>query len=113
MELIISLIALAIIVYFGYEFFLNKEKANGQHPLDSVTIRKEPEIEPIVVKEATKAPEQPLVPVVTLTEEENGMATKKPAQAPAKEAEPTPVKETVKAPAKKAAATAPAKKPKK
>jgi hypothetical protein len=99
MELIISIIAVAIIVYFGYEFFLNKEKADGSHPLDSVTTRKEPEIEPIVVKEATQAP----APVVTPTKEENDMATKKPAPAPA----PAPVKE----PAKKAAA--PAKKPKK
>ena len=106
MELIISLIAVAIIVYFGYEFFLNKEKADGSHPLDSVTKRKEPEIEPIVVKETTKAPDQPVAPVVTPTKEENDMATKKPAPAPA----PAPVKETAKAPAKKAA---PAKKPKK
>jgi hypothetical protein len=103
MELIISIIAVAIIVYFGYEFFLNKEKADGSHPLDSVTTRKEPEIEPIVVKEATQAPVEPVVPVVTPTKEENDMATKKPAPAPA----PAPVKE----PAKKAAA--PAKKPKK
>jgi len=119
MELIISLIALAIIVYFGYEFFLNKDKADGSHPLDSVTTRKEPEIEPIVVKEATQAPVEPVVhfiddamaTVVTPTIEENDMATKKSAPAPVKEAAPAPVKETVKAPAKKAAA--PAKKPKK
>jgi hypothetical protein len=110
MELIISLIAVAIIVYFGYEFFLNKEKADGSHPLDSVTTRKEPEIEPIVAKETTQAPVQPVAPVVTPTKEENDMATKKPAPAPAKEAAPAPVKETAKAPAKKAA---PAKKPKK
>jgi hypothetical protein len=117
MELIISIIAVAIIVYFGYEFFLNKDKADGSHPLDSVTTRTEPTIEPIVVKEATQAPVEPVVhfiddamaTVVTPTIEENDMATKKPA--PAKEAAPAPVKETVKAPAKKAAA--PAKKPKK
>jgi hypothetical protein len=127
MELIISIIAVAIIVYFGYEFFLNKDKADGSHPLDSVTTRTEPTIEPIVVKEATQAPVEPVVhfiddamaTVVTPTIEENDMATKKSAPAPAKEAAPAPakeaapapVKETVKAPAKKAAA--PAKKPKK
>jgi hypothetical protein len=106
MELIISLIAVGIIVFFGYEFFLNKEKADGSHPLDSVTTRKEPEIEPIVVKEATEAPVEPVAPVVTPTKEENDMATKKPAPAPAKEPAPA----TAKAPAKKAAAP---KKPKK
>jgi hypothetical protein len=127
MELIISIIAVAIIVYFGYEFFLNKDKADGSHPLDSVTTRTEPTIEPIVVKEATQAPVEPVVhfiddamaTVVTPTIEENDMATKKSAPAPVKEAAPAPVKEaapapakeTVKAPAKKAAA--PAKKPKK
>ena len=119
MELIISVIAVAIIVYFGYEFFLNKEKADGSHPLDSVTTRTEPTIEPIVVKEVTQAPVEPaahfiddaMALVVTPTIEENDMATKKPAPAPAKEAAPAPVKETAKAPAKKAAA--PAKKPKK
>jgi len=37
MEIIIGLVVLGVIAYFGYKHF-NKEKADGSHPLDSVTV---------------------------------------------------------------------------
>jgi hypothetical protein len=38
MELIITIVALAVIVYVGYKI-LNKEDADGSHPLDAVPIQ--------------------------------------------------------------------------
>lgn len=36
MEIIVALVALAVIVYVGYRI-LNQEKADGSHPLDAAT----------------------------------------------------------------------------
>ncbi len=48
MEIIIGLIVLGVIAYFGYKH-LNKEKADGSHPLDSVTVA--PVVETVPVPE--------------------------------------------------------------
>lgn len=113
MEIIIAIIALAIIVWVGYTYVLNKEKADGSHPLDSVTTSVSTEMPPApiltrsgdFVESSTAIPtpvnDQITDSVTQASKEpikEKKMATKKPAK-------PAPAKEPKK--------PAPAKKPKK
>ena len=63
MEIIIGVIIFGGIVYFAY-LILNKEKADGTHPLDSITKpveEKQPAevYEPVNVVESTPAPAPP------------------------------------------------------
>ena len=51
MEIIIGLVVLGVIAYFGYKHF-NKEKADGSHPLDSVTVAPVVEAAPVAVEPA-------------------------------------------------------------
>jgi hypothetical protein len=73
MELIITIVALAVIVYVGYKI-LNKEDADGSHPLDAAT--KAPyKVEPSTV--TTKADgigheSVPIQPVISNTLDLNG-----------------------------------------
>ena len=79
MEIIIGVILLCGIVYFAY-IVLNKEKADGTHPLDSITKPVEekqpaevyepvnfPELAPAPAPKATKAPAKKVAGNVTAT----------------------------------------------
>ena len=109
MEIIVAIIALAIIVWVGYTYVLDKPKADGSHPLDSVTTELPPA--PVltrsgdIIESSTAMPnsvnDQITDSVTQANKEpikEKKMATKKPAK-------PAPAKEPKK--------PAPAKKPKK
>lgn len=98
MEIIIGLVVLGVIAYFGYKH-LNKEKADGSHPLDSVTAAPVVETVPVPAKsEETKvsvavADVRETVPTITVAEKKpkaaKPKATKKPATAkPAGTAKP-------------------------
>ena len=82
MEIIIGVILLGGIVYFAYTV-LNKERADGTHPLDSVTKPVE-EKQPAEVYEPVKFPDPQQASTV-------------------KAVEPTPAPKARKAPAKKVA----------
>ena len=100
MEIIIAVVVLGIIVWIGYTHVLDKEKADGSHPLDSV--KRNSEITettpmPILTKtgdlvdvQAPSPVDSQITDAVTQTKEKK-MATKKPA--PAKEPKkPAPAK---------------------
>ena len=55
MEIIIGVIIFSGIAYFAY-LILNKEKADGTHPLDSITKQPAEVYEPVKVVEPTPAP---------------------------------------------------------
>jgi hypothetical protein len=60
MEIIIAIVALAIIVYIGYKV-LNAEKADGSHPLDAATQAPYKVEPPVVTKMEESIPVQPTI----------------------------------------------------
>ena len=61
MEIVLGVLVIAVLGYFVYQS-LNKEKADGSHPLDSVTPKTTPvitETAPVVIEQVPVAEEPP------------------------------------------------------